>query len=751
MRCSVYLSIFLLIHFIVPAQTIEQLNEQLLQSDNKEDKVAILIKLAQESRSINNNALKLYAEELIALSSGEENNLAYAWGQYYLGDYFYLEDENTASIPYFEKALNQFESLGSFTGLGEAANSLGNVYFYLDQYKTALQYANRALDAFRKTGNLLKQAKLLTLKCDILTYLEKYDEAINHCISSMNIRDKLNINLGKDITLNTIGQIYLELGTVAKAKDYFFQALEYAIENNEPYNVATSYSNIGNALVKLGNTDSALFYFNEALKTDSLSNDLVGLAYSHYDLGALLTNINRYNEAKGHLTQANKLAYETEMPELIAITGIQLGELYKKTKQYPLAILAIKGSLDVAEEINASNTLIDAYQNLAEIFEKTGQSDSAMFYMKKNLEAAERKYKEENTKAIAEITTQYGLEQKEKEIKILQKEKEIISLESDRRYFILSIAGMAVLFLLILIIILANRNSLKNKANRKLQFQNEEILEQKEEIEAQKVEIELRGSRLSEKNEQILESIKYAQQIQESLLPRKQLVKAIFPNSFVYYRPKDIVSGDFYWQAQVDDKVAIAVIDCTGHGVPGAFMTILANSLLNQIILESEIHSPDLVISLLDQKIQQTLHQRSLGNSNTDGLDIGLAFIDKTRHEIQFTGAKIPLYHIQEGELIIHQPDRKSVGSSHLGEKVFTKKQIKYKAGDAIYMSTDGYQDQFGGNHDKKFMKKNFHQLITQISSLPVEEQEISLERNLYEWRGKNTQTDDILVMGIKF
>jgi serine phosphatase RsbU (regulator of sigma subunit) len=376
--------------------------------------------------------------------------------------------------------------------------------------------------------------------------------------------------------------------------------------------------------------------------------------------------------------------------------------------------------------------------------------NNALIYMKLFMLESERKYKEENIRSIAEIEALYNIEKKEKEIDLLKKDNAIKELQADQRSFFIATLSFGLLLLIILIIILYNRNKLKNRANKALNQQNIAIQEQKEEIETQKEDLAETSNKLSDKNQQITDSITYAKQIQDSLLPQLVTIKEVLPESFIYFRPRDIVSGDFYWFTQIEDKIAFALVDCTGHGVPGAFMTVLANSLLNQIVIETGITSPDLIVSLLDQKIQQNLHQQQLENSNTDGLDIGLVLIDRERKKLEYTGAKIPLYIYQNDQLEIIKADRNSVGSTQQSEKSFTKQEISLKDEAMIYMSSDGFQDQFGGHHNKKYMKGNFRKLLSRIAKKTIQNQQDYIEDEFIKWRKSNPQTDDILVLGFK-
>lgn len=717
---------------------------------NEQEKIDLLVDSCRVNRNRSAEAMLRYANELLKIAADDTLSPSYAWGTFFTGEYHYLNNNYPKTESNFLKAFETFSKLNNEAGQAEASASLANIYFYRDRYRSSLNFAKIALDKYYTTENLPQQANILALICDIYTYMESYNQAIQYCIRSLRIKEQLEVENGKEIILNTMGIIYQGLGTHKKASEYFFNALELARKNGESYNLATTYSNIGNYYLSLNKDDSALFHFQKAMEIDSIAGDSIGLAYSYFDIAKVYRQQEDSILTIKFLLQAQGLAQEQSMPELLARIGLELGDFYIDKQQYQRAITELKNSLAISQRINSKGILKDSYQKLAKYYDKVGDKDNALVYMRLYMLESEKKYREENIKSIAEIETLYNIEKKEKEIDLLKKENDIKQLQSEKRKFFLIALGIGSFFLIILIVILYSRNKLKNRTNRALQFQNEAIQIQKAEIESQKEELSEKGAILEEKNKQITDSIIYARQIQESLLPSTKLLKSDFPKSFIYYRPKDIVSGDFYWNARIKDKIAMAVVDCTGHGVPGAFMTVLANSLLNQIILETGISSPDLVVSLLDQKIQQNLHQHQLGNHNTDGLDIGLIFIDQKQRIIEYTGAKIPMYIVSHGKGKTIQPDRYSVGSSQEQNKTFTKKQILLEKDSMVYLSTDGYQDQFGGPHDKKFMKPHFYKLLQSIQHLSAEEQENKLEQQFQIWRGNKPQTDDILILGIK-
>ncbi len=289
--------------------------------------------------------------------------------------------------------------------------------------------------------------------------------------------------------------------------------------------------------------------------------------------------------------------------------------------------------------------------------------------------------------------------------------------------------------------------------------ENERVLEQKviertEEVVRQKEEIQQKSHELETVYNQVTDSIKYAKRIQQAILPPEALVKKIIPNSFILFKPKDIVSGDFYWMDEKNGKVYFAAVDCTGHGVPGAFMSIVGFNLLKEIISIPEVVTPAEIMNRLKDGVRKTLHHGHLtdnGSEAKDGMDMTLCCIDLKTLELQYAAAFNPLYIVRNGELIQFAADKFPVGVHHgSGETVFKNNVIKLEKGDTVYASSDGYADQFGGPRGKKFMVSHFRDLLVKVSKHPISEQKTVLNQTIEDWRGDLEQVDDILVFGVR-
>jgi len=261
-------------------------------------------------------------------------------------------------------------------------------------------------------------------------------------------------------------------------------------------------------------------------------------------------------------------------------------------------------------------------------------------------------------------------------------------------------------------------------------------------------EIQIQKDIIQAKNQDITDSIMYAQKIQFAILTPEEQLKRLFPEYFILYLPKDIVSGDFYWLSEKDNKIFLTAADCTGHGVPGAFMSMLGVTLLNEIIDKPFIKTAADILNELRLNIIRQLHQRP-NNQSRDGMDMSLCIIDKQLKNLNFAGAYNSLFLISDNQLIEYKANRMPV-ALHFDNTSFTDVDIKYKTGDKIYILSDGYADQFGGEKNRKFMMPNFKKILIEISPLPMLEQRKILFDAHIQWKGDNSQVDDIIVFGIE-
>ncbi len=628
--------------------------------------------------------------------------------------------------------------------------NISSNFFNSANYRGALEYGLLSLQI---SENLMDQSMLTSahgLLCDIYSFIGKRELAIHHCLASLRFSDDTGITTGRSNTLNTLGAIYLELNQEDKSKTYFVEALRIAKEENDQYAEATAISNLGDLYLMKKEYEMALHYYFRALEIDQFAFDTLAIGYSNYNVGKAYSEKGDFENALKYYLQSLEYAKRSVDLEIKAIVHSEIGSIYSEIGKYAQAHNYLHKGLEIGLQVDTDPVLKSCYHNLARHYEAIGDTKTSMEYLREYVKHAENLHKSESMLRVAETEAIYDLEKKNKEIEILQRDSDISVLKAKQRNLI--IGGLFLLGLLfsIIAVVLYRRNLDKNKANRILEYQRDAINRQKNEIEKHKNELEIYSKELSEKNRQITDSLEYARRIQLSLLPTTEQITAVFKESFVFYKPKEIIGGDFYWLTDYENMTLLVVGDCTGHGVPGSFMTVMANTLLNQIVMDNKIMQPCAVIIDMNKLIRQNLQHYSDGDFSSEGIDIAFCVIDKKNNNVGFCGCRIPMYIVKNGSFQQLSPNRHAPGSTFFDANTIESQTIKLNKGDTIYLSTDGFQDQFGGPRNKKFMKARFKNVLHKLSDRPINEQLQILDQTYTVWKGDQQQTDDLLVIGIK-
>ena len=287
--------------------------------------------------------------------------------------------------------------------------------------------------------------------------------------------------------------------------------------------------------------------------------------------------------------------------------------------------------------------------------------------------------------------------------------------------------------------------------DKKVKERTAEVVAQKEEIESQKDEIEKQRDKLADQQKHIMDSILYAKRLQYAILPTDDFVKELFPESFILFHPKDIVSGDIYWFSKTGNKRLFSAIDCTGHGVPGALVSMVGHNWLDYAVKDLKLERPVDILEALNVGVTSTFKERDEDGAVKDGMDIALCSVDYTTMKMEFAGAYNPAIILRNGELIQLKGDKCPIGAfSRRAVAGYTHQEIDVQKGDMVYVFSDGYTDQFGGNDNRKFLMSNFKKLLTDVHQLPVNKQKDKMEEVLFDWMKYESQLDDILVIGIR-
>jgi serine phosphatase RsbU (regulator of sigma subunit) len=493
-------------------------------------------------------------------------------------------------------------------------------------------------------------------------------------------------------------------GSRRLAVENYQRALDVFIETAYKKGIATVYNNIGVIYAGLGNT---------AIKHGNKME-----AFQSYFPKALV-----------NYEQAFKIKQEINDRNSYAGSYMNLASVYKDMWKFNESRAYFNNALSLAKELGSKEDIRDSYFGLAELDSITGNFNGAFNNYKLYVMYRDSVHNDENTNEMLKSQMNFDFEKKQAIEKAEQEKKEALhkaELSKQRTQRNALFAGVG---LLMLLAIVSYRSFLNKKKSH--------------------AELELKNKIIEEKNKDITDSINYAKQIQQAILPTTGALWTAFKDHFVLYKPKDIVSGDFYWFTEKQDKHFLAVVDCTGHGVPGAFMSMMSSATLNHIVNDKGVYESNKILDMMHTAIRVALNQE--GGQNRDGMDIGLCVLDKKNRKLFYSGAMRSLYMVRNGELDIVKGDRRSIGGvTSEGLQPFTCHEIDLVESNMFYLTSDGYVDQFGGAEGKKFREKQFHELLRKIYEKPMKEQKAILESEFVSWKGPLEQVDDVCVVGVR-
>ncbi len=520
--------------------------------------------------------------------------------------------------------------------------------------------------------------------------VSNYGEVMQYALQAKELYESLDDKVGQANCLNTLGFVYNFTGDYKKRLACNFECLELREQANDFKGKLSTLSNIGDTYTVLKDYDKALEYFFECLSYD-LSDHMNAIV--NFNIG----EVNFYQENFAEAQKFIKIGLDYALKSGFWQITIAAYEMLSR-------INLIKGNTDVLSELDKA-LILATQKNAKEDIYGIYELYSSCHKQKGNWEEA-YKYLELHNELKNEVLTQNNT----------QKLKRI---EFDFQF-----------------------KSIQSEAN--------EIKEKNNLLTKTFAQIELQRNEIESKNIAITDSIHYAKRIQNSILPEDERIKELLPNSFVLYEPKDIVSGDFYWVEQVDEVIFFSAIDCTGHGVPGAFVSLIAFNMLNKVVLERKIKQPSLILSELD-KLMRNLFSKSTEKVR-DGVDMGICAYNTITKELSFAGAYHSLFVCNGIEIKEIKGNRESIGFSIFKEKKeFINYKVEIKSGDTLYLSTDGFPDQFGGEKGKKLKWKNFKQLLYDIQTTKIHDQKEELKQFFYNWKNELEQLDDVCVIGVKF
>lgn len=640
----------------------------------------------------------------------------------------FLSADADKAISFCRQAVNLSRTLGFKKGEARSLQNIGVAYYYVDNYDSALYYFKLSLKIKEEAGDRKGMASSYNNIGAIQTSHGEDSEGLKNYIKALMIYEELKDPEGATAACLNIGNVLAEQYDHDGAMKYYRLALKYAQLAGNEYNTADAYHNIGSSHYDSDRRDSAMYYYKLALGMYQLQENSERIASVYGMMGEWYFDVAAYDSAEHYLVRSYEICNETQNKEGTAMVLQYLGRLKLTQGKMIESEKYLLEGLSISAELGLREYESNYYRWLAEFYAAADDHSKAFRYSVRYASLKDSLINEEGVRQITEMKERFESEAKEREIVLLQKDNALRSSEMYRQRLLLWAIGIGLILALLLVFSITR--SLRNA-----RLQNEIIEAQKQEVE--------------EKNTSIIDSINYAKRIQLALLNKEGAHedKAI-PEHFIYYRPKDIVSGDFYWSIRIDNSWYVAAVDCTGHGVPGAFLSMLGVAFLNEIAAARKVLRPGEILEELRKRIISELSRDTKDDYGKDGMDISLGRFDLNSRALLWAGANIPLYVVRDGTVMETDPDAQPVGFQREMKK-FSNHELQLQPGDCVYFFTDGIIDQFGGERGKKFSYARFRSVITSHQeTMPA--MKAHLGRELEAWKGNFDQTDDICVIGVK-
>ncbi len=640
-------------------------------------------------------SLKLYEEIGDKIEVGKALHI--------IGYIYFDHGDIDKALEYYQKSLKVREEINFKEGIGESLNNIGFIYQSLGNISQALDYFHKAIKIFEDTGDKKNTAYLLNNIAFLYQGQGDTAKALSNYIKCIGILEKLEDKRAMAGSYNNMALIYQNQGDIAKALEYSKKGLAIREEIGDKKGMAASLTAIG-AIYEIiddkraGTYDTALNYFLQAFEIRKLQGEKGGIARSNNNLG----------------------------------------DVYLKRKEYAKALEYGQNAFRLSKELGFPNQLSNAAKLLYKIYKIQNKPAQALEMHELFIHMRDSTNNEETRKSSVKKQFQYEYDRKVTADSVRTvEEKKVIAIklkqEKTQRYALYS----GLLLVLIFAFFMFNRFRITQK---------------------QKIVIEQQKNIVEEKQKEVLDSINYAKRLQDAILPAELLWRENFANVFVFYKPKDIVAGDFYWLEKINDKVLFAVADCTGHGVPGALVSVVCSNALNRTVLEFGITDPGKILDKARELVIATFEKS--GEHVKDGMDISLCCLDLTTKELLWAGANNPLWYVSNAfspesrsldeSTVINEikADKQPIGKYAL-QKPFTTHKVQLKEGDIIYLFTDGIADQFGGPKGKKFKYKKLKETLLSNISYQMNDQHNALQMAFADWKGDLEQIDDVCVIGV--
>ncbi len=634
---------------------------------------------------------------------------------------------------------------------------LSKLYRYSNS-DSSIYYASEGLAISKEVNNIKCEALCLYNLAVCYWVQENYSFSMAYCLKALHIQEKLNDKTGLSQSYNVMGILYSDQHFDSLALEYYNRGLSLSIETKDSSVTCRILGNLGELYESQNKLDLALNYYKKALDISTLKNDKTNISTNLDYLGNIYLKKGDYRKAIEFYEKAIELAIKMKDNQNISNTAISLSNIYHKIGQASNCFYYADYALKSAQKINYLSNIQKSAIILYNFYSEKKNYKGALDYYIIAVKANDSLTSSANEKEFRKTQQKYELDKKQKEILILSKDKKIAEKEARNQLLFTVFLLIGVGLLTIFSFFVFRNYRTERKAKLLLASQKAEITEKNEELNSLNEEVTLQRDILAKQRKNTTDSIKYARRIQNAILPSPDINKKFFTDSFIYNRPKDIVGGDFYWfhtETQINNGVQqeityFAVADCTGHGIPGAFMSILCFNIIEMAMEENPKAGTDVLLTAISNMIDKKLRQQNDDTQIHDGIDIAICSFNKSTYQLEYSGIRNPIVIIRNQEIMEYKPDKKSLANAPNKTILYSKQTIELEKGDTLFLFSDGFADQFNAENQKKFSMKKFKDLLQHIANLPNKQQHDSLQKVFEQWKGNTEQIDDVMVVGVR-
>jgi tetratricopeptide (TPR) repeat protein len=750
--------VFIVIFFIPAILNSQARKSKLLVSLNsaREDtvKAQILMDLAFEISKSDPDSAITVAHQACKLSEKLKWKRGMANSLSDLGIYNRNIGNNTEALEFCFRSMKINKEIGNKVALSSNLGNLGNLYAFMGNYSEALNYLNEAIKIFRETGDKKREASALATSGLVYSDQGNYPLSLEYYFKALKINEAIGEKEDQAINYSNMANIFRKLEDYDKSLEYHDNALKIFEGLGEKGKIAAVLGNKGSVYYTIGNKShdtlekrdnfkTALEYYLKSLRLNEEMGRKSGILVQLANIGNLYSKMAGLEKNTDKRNEMRKLATDytfktlemaKQQKDLDKISSVlnSIGYEYYEQKKFKEAEVFFNKALKLADSINALPRVVEIYQNLFVLHQETGNYKLALQEFKDYVFLRDSIFNETNTKKNIRLEMNFDFEKKEAIAKAdFEKQKAIDAVQLEKQRLVtygISAGGLLVLAFLILAI----------RGYRQKQKANIEITQQKLLVEKQKHLVE-------EHQKEIIDSITYAKRLQQAILPPPSFINQHLKDNFILYKPKDIVAGDFYWMEVVGDTILIAAADSTGHGVPGAMVSVVCSNALNRAVKEFGLTEPGKILDKTRELVLETF-SKSEGEVK-DGMDISLLSIKK--QTIKWSGANNQLWYTDETGFREVTANKQPIGKTDNSQS-FTTHEIDCPKGGTFYLLTDGYPDQFGGPKGKKFKYRQLQEFLMALNEKPLDLIKQSLESEFEKWKGDLEQVDDVTIIGIR-